>query len=120
MTTIDRPSRALMWAEEMFGPVALQPRERAMRFLEEAQELAHALGLDEVTAAAIAERVYGRPAGAVAREVGQAVMTLELLAKAIGIDAEHEATKEFQRVQSVPKEEWQRRHSAKQKIGIAG
>jgi hypothetical protein len=38
---IDRPSRFLMWAHETFGNVALDPRERALRFTEEAVELAH-------------------------------------------------------------------------------
>jgi hypothetical protein len=119
MTTIDRPSRALNWAVEMFGPVATDPSERAMRFLEEAVELAHALDISFVTLTAIARRVYDRPHGEVPREIGQAQMTLEALAKALQIDADHEATKEFYRIQAVPKAEWQRRHAAKQAIGIA-
>jgi hypothetical protein len=108
-----------MWAADMFGPVALEAPERAMRFLEEAIELAHAMGMPQHTAEAITKRVYGRDAGNIPREIGQAQMTLEVLAKAIGVDADHEATQEFFRIQKIPKEEWQRRHSAKQAIGIA-
>lgn len=119
MTTIDRPSRALHWAVEMFGPVALDPEERAMRFLEEAIELAHSIGVLHVTTQALVQRVYSRDKGDVRREVGQAQMTLETLAKAIGVDADAEAMGEFYRIQSIPKEEWERRHAAKQKIGVA-
>jgi hypothetical protein len=119
MTTFDRPSRALMWAVDMFGPVALDPDERAMRFLEEAIELAHALGLSHVTIQAIVKRVYDRPPGDVPREFGQTQMTFECLAKALKIDADDEATQEFYRIQSIPKAEWERRHAAKQAIGMA-
>jgi hypothetical protein len=119
MTTIDRPNRALNWAVEMFGEVARDPHERAMRFLEEAIELAHAMDVSYVTLTAISRRVYDKPQGEVSREVGQAQMTLEVLAKAIQVDADEEATKEFYRIQAVPKSEWLRRHAAKQAIGIA-
>lgn len=119
MTTFDRPSRALNWAVEMFGDVALEPRERTMRFIEEAIELAHALHLERETLDAITERVYGRGHGKIYQEVGQTQMTLEGLAKVIGIDLEGEADREFFRIQAIPKSEWQRRHAAKQAIGIA-
>lgn len=117
--SIDRPSRFLMWARETFGDVALDPRERTMRFVEEALELAHASDVDHVTLQAIIKRVWARPAGDVPKEMGQALATLELLAKATGIDADAEATKEFYRVQSIPKEEWAKRHGAKVALGIA-
>jgi NTP pyrophosphatase (non-canonical NTP hydrolase) len=119
MTTFDRPSGALDWAVKMFGPVALDAKERAMRFVEEATELAHALHIPRATVEALVERVYGRERGDVAREVGQSQMTLELLAKAINIDLDAEADKEFFRIQSIPKEEWTRRHQAKVALGIA-
>ena len=118
-TQIDRPGRFLAWARETFGEIALDPRERTLRFVEEAIELAHASDVDHVTLQAIIKRVYARPAGGVPKEMGQALATLELLAKATGIDADAEATKEFYRVQSIPKDEWERRHSAKVAIGIA-
>lgn len=118
-TSFDRPSRFLQWAHETFGDIALDPKERAMRFLEEAVELAHAVGVDAITSTNIVGRVYQRPAGGIPREVGQSLVTLELLAKAINVDAEREANEEFFRVQRIPKEEWARRHGAKVAIGIA-
>lgn len=118
-TQIDRPGLFLEWAKETFGNVALEPRERALRFLEEAIELAHAMGVGLDTLNAVSLRVYVRKAGTVPQEIGQSLATLELLAKAIGVDADAEATKEFYRVQAIPKEEWAKRHGAKVRIGIA-
>jgi hypothetical protein len=119
MTTIDRPSRALMWAEQTFGSIALDPHERVMRFLEEAIELGHAIGISGSDVQNLVGRIWARKRGEVARELGQAQLTLELLSKAIGISADEEALKEFYRIQSIPKEEWERRHAAKVKLGIA-
>lgn len=114
-----RPQRALQWAVSTFGSIAADPHERAMRFLEEAVELAHAEGVTAETASKIAARVYSRPAGHTAQEVGQAAMTLECLAANLGISAEAECANEFLRVQSIPKAEWDRRHAAKVALGIA-
>lgn len=118
-TQIDRPSRFLAWAIDTFVAVATNPRERAMRFVEEAVELAHACSIDEATMRAIVARVYARLPGEVPKEMGQALATLELLAKIVDVDLDDEATREFYRVQSVPKEEWAKRHGAKVSLGIA-
>lgn len=116
---IDRPSRFLLWAQETFGDIALDPRERVLRFLEEAVELAQAMHVSMDTTDAVVARVYRREPGEPPKEIGQALATLELLAKAMKVDADAEATKEFIRVQSIPKEEWARRHGAKVALGIA-
>jgi NTP pyrophosphatase (non-canonical NTP hydrolase) len=114
-----RPRAVLAWAVEMFGPVAANWDERAARFLEEAIELAQAEKLPFDVVRKIVDRVYARPAGDTQREVGQAMMTLECLAENLDIDAAAEAQKEFDRVRSIPKEEWTRRHTAKAALGIA-
>lgn len=119
MTIFDRPGRALTWAVEMFGPDALDAKERAMRFLEEAIELAHALGVKPTVATGLVERVYSREQGDVVKEMGQARLTLDLLAKAILVDADDAADQEFFRIQKIPREEWLRRHAAKQAKGLA-
>lgn len=119
MTTIDRPSRAMNWAVEMFGDVALDTQERTMRFLEEAIEVAHSMGLGLGAVQKITARVYTREQGEISREIGQAQMTLEMLAKSLRVDPDDEATKEFYRIQAIPKSEWQRRHAAKQAVGTA-
>ena len=70
MTTIDRPSRALTWAEQTFGPIALDPHERVMRFLEEAIELGHAIGVSGSDLQNLVGRIWSRKRGDVARELG--------------------------------------------------
>lgn len=114
-----RPRNFLAWAVGMFGPVAKLRSERLMRFVEEAIELAHADGMERVTLDAIASRVYGRERGEIRKEIGQAQACLETYAENIGESASSLAEIEWQRVQRIPSEEWQRRHKAKQDIGIA-
>jgi hypothetical protein len=118
-TQIDRPSRFLAWAHETFGDVALDPTERLMRFVEEAVELAVACDLPRERLEKIIERVYSRGPGNIEQEAAQCQVTLELWAKALRFDLDAAATKEFYRVQSIPKEEWARRHAAKVAVGIA-
>lgn len=112
-------SEVLEWATEMFGPIARDRRERACRFLEEAIELAQAEGLNIETVDKIIWRVYSRPPGQSPKEVGQARMTLNCLAWNMGLEAGAEEKKEWDRVRSIPKEEWKRRHDDKIKLGIA-
>lgn len=113
-----RQERILDWAIETFGNVAADRHERAMRFVEEAIELAQSCGLSRETIAAITERAYSRRAGALDSELAQAGMTLEALAEQIGFDLSNLVGNEFNRVREVPKEEWARRHAAKTAIGI--
>ncbi len=118
-TQIDRPTRFLEWAVTTFGDVALNPAERLMRFVEEAVELAYASEMPRETMGKIIDRVYARHQGNIELEAAQCQVTLELLAKVWRIDLDKVATDEFYRVQSIPKEEWARRHGAKVALGIA-
>jgi NTP pyrophosphatase (non-canonical NTP hydrolase) len=115
----NRPREFLVWATKTFGAVARDPRERALRFFEEAAELAQAAGLEQSLAVASVARVYSRPAGDLRKEVGQAAATLETFAENIGLNASDEAQREWERVQSIPQEEWDRRHKAKVDLGLA-
>lgn len=115
-----RPKEFLAWAVETFGPVALERKERLARFVEEAIELAHADGMKRADLDRLIERTYSRPIGHLWREIGQAQACLETYAEAIGVSADEQAQKEFDRVRSIPREEWTRRHAAKVDIGIAG
>lgn len=117
---MNRPREFLAWAIKMFGPMAMDDQERLARFTEEAVELAHAGFMPREKLQAIVERVYTRPSGTIRKEVGQAQATLECYAECLGLSAEEEAAREWQRVQEIPQEEWRRRHAAKVAIGIAG
>jgi hypothetical protein len=109
----------LAWARETFGPVAMVRGERLMRFVEEAIELAHADEMERPTLEAIINRVYSRPRGEITKEIGQAQACLETYAENIGESSELLAEIEWQRVQRIPQAEWERRHAAKQDLGIA-
>lgn len=114
-----RPQDFLSWAVDIFGPIALDRNERASRFLEEAVELAHAEGMPRETAMRIVQRVFARPPGLVHKEIGQAMVTLEILAENAGYSADAEAAREFDRVRTIPRAAWTKRHAAKAAIGIA-
>ncbi len=90
-----------------------------MRFVEEALELAHADGMERATLAAIANRVYSRERGDINKEIGQAQACLETYAENLGESADHLAQVEWERVQKIPRDEWEQRHAAKVAIGIA-
>lgn len=117
---MNRPKEFLAWAHVTFGDIALDDLERTRRFLEEAIELAHAMALPKHDAERILERVYSRPAGVIPQEIGQSMVTLEMLGENMGISANNEAAREFDRVKAIPKSEWDRRRAAKVAIGIAG
>lgn len=114
-----RPSASLRWAFDIFGAGAHDRIERALRFGEEALELLHREGVTLDQLSTLGQRVFSRPPGDLAREIGQAALTLEMLAANAGHSAAAEAACEFERVRSIPKEEWTRRHGAKAALGIA-
>lgn len=107
-TNIFSQEGILNWAVETFGVVAADPRERILRFLEEALELAHACGVDDLTLHKVEARVYGRPQGSPALEMAQCVVTLRALAEVHRIDLDDVEVEEIERVHAIPKEEWQR------------
>ena len=109
----------LKWASDTFGRVALDTNERALRFLEEAIELAQACGVSVEEALTVATRVYARQAGNYYKELGQSAMTLAVLAEWLGIDVDDALLCEWRRIQTIPHEEWARRHSEKVEAGIA-
>lgn len=114
-----RPKAVLQWAVETFGLIAADPVERAARLTEETLELAQSQGLSRATVDAIVERVFARGHGDPAKEIGQVAMTLEALAANLGLSVELEAQREFDRVRSIPKADWEARHNKKAAIGIA-
>ena len=109
----------LAWAADMFGPVALEHDERMVRFIEEAIELAHAFGIGRHKMQALVDRVWSCERGDVCKEAAQANITLRAFAENAAIDLDVQTEMEIQRIMAIPKEEWQRRHAAKVKLGIA-
>lgn len=114
-----RQQAVLAWALENFGPVAGHREERAARMVEEAIEAAQACGLAQDMVHRIATRVYGRPTGTLAQEIGGLAITLDALAEIAGLDVQAEADREWTRVKSLPREWWQRKHAEKVTAGTA-
>ena len=114
-----RQALILQWAVATFGHIALDRKERARRLLEETIELAQAefVSMDELEM--IARRVFSRPPGNVAREIGQVQVTLECLAENLLMSADGECEKEFARVRAIPTDDHRNRHLAKVALGIA-
>lgn len=115
---MSRPKHIYEWAIGTFGVIATFQDERAARFLEEALELAQAQGVSEAIAETILARVYAREPGDIAKEIGQAQLTLECLAESRGLCADGLAQQEFDRVRALPKNYFVRRQNAKAKLGI--
>lgn len=91
-------ARVSLWVEHCFGPsLAADPKERALRFLEEAVELVQACGLSEASARNIVNYCYVRPAGEIGQEIGGVMLTLHALAEYRGYDVDEQGESELER-----------------------
>lgn len=91
---------ATTWAASTFEgrPSWSSRRERMMRFLEEAIELAQAVGLEQADADALVRYVYGRPVGELRQEIGGTMVSFAVLAEVLLEDIGAAATEELRRV----------------------
>lgn len=100
--------RVARWVTEVLGPEGeergLSPlenrAERCDRFVEEALELAQAIGASRERLHRIVDYVMGRPVGEVHQEVGGSMLTLYAVSESCGVDADAEAKREVQRVET--------------------
>lgn len=87
------------WISACFGPEAKNDvKQRTLAFLEEALELAQSAGCTQEEAYQLVDYVYGRPAGAVAQEIGGVMLTLFSLGDSMSEDVELCGTLELIRV----------------------
>lgn len=101
--------RVKAWLAACFPPAVRSDRqERAHRFLEEALELAQAMGCSREDATALVEYVYSRPAGRPELEVGGVMVTLAGLCSATSINMTEAGDRELQR-------NWERIDTIRQK-----
>ena len=92
-------ARVWAWVLEVFArDVGSNYRERALRFLEEAIELAQAAGLGADQAHGLVDYVFGRPKGEASKEVGWVMVTLASLCAAMGLDLNEAAQAELDRI----------------------
>jgi NTP pyrophosphatase (non-canonical NTP hydrolase) len=106
------------WVETRLGANAMQPKERALRMLEEAFELAQCCGIFEGQANLLMRHVYSKPVGDLHRELGGVMLTTLALAEAFEISAENAMEEELLRINSLPKERFVNRQIKNAKDGI--
>lgn len=95
-------TRIAGWMGEVFGQsVTGDVRERTVRFLEEAVELAQAVGVAKADVARVSDYVYSRPVGDPSQEVGGVLVTLAALCGETKIDLECAVTTEFNRIDTL-------------------
>lgn len=82
-------ARVAAWVRKVFDEtVAVNAPERTLRFVEEAVELAQAVGIDARTMHRLVDYVFSRPVGEAPQEVAGSLVTLYAAASALGIDAD--------------------------------
>jgi len=93
--------RVWVWAATTFHDRSLWflRKERVTRFLEEALELAQAVGLTEDHAKRLLTHVFSRPTGDIPQEVAGTVVTLAALSEALCINMHVEALTEMRRIE---------------------
>ncbi len=88
-----------IWMLEVFGAdIAMDPLERIMRFLEEALELAQAMGMTATEAERVVAYVWSRPVGEPTQEVGGVMVTLAAFCFRTEIDLQLAAITEYERI----------------------
>lgn len=112
---------AVEWGLRCFGAAHMNDkRVRALRFAEEAIELAQACGVPHDKAAELVRVVYSRPAGLDLQEVGGSMVTLTVLCHALGIDLEEAFQIEVRRCLSKDPAHFAKRNQEKLDLGLTG
>lgn len=98
--TLAFQNRVLDWVSACFPDREgiMDPKERNLRFLEEALELVQAGGLDRKDVEAMTAHVFDRPGGELSQEVGGVMVCLAALCAAHRLDMMAEAETELARV----------------------
>jgi len=97
---MSRQSLVAAWSRRVLGDkAAFDVRERALRVLEEAIELAQACGVDVEAAHKLVDYVFARPVGNTAQEIAGLFVTAYSCAAAIGVEADAVFSEEWERIQ---------------------
>lgn len=118
-TALSPQTRIFLWVQRCFGIEILFDRnERGIRLLEEATELAQALGCSKDQVIRTVDHVYSRPVGVPEQEVGGVGLTLLAVCCAIGKDHDTLIEREMLRVESKDPEHFRIRNEEKASAGI--
>lgn len=115
-----RQARVASWVEACFGTAAqADRRERIMRVLEEATELAQAEGVELELVQRVAPVVYSRPAGKPQQEAGGVMVTMLAYAAAAGFSLDAAEVAEIERIHAKTPEHFRQRQAEKAALGIS-
>jgi hypothetical protein len=103
--TLNLEKRAEIWVRTRIGDAHMHPRERAMRLLEEAIELAQAEGISFEQVRAQAGYVFNRPVGNPEQEAGGVAVCLLAWCAARGFRLQDTALIELARIEAKPLKE---------------
>jgi NTP pyrophosphatase (non-canonical NTP hydrolase) len=117
MSTLSR--LAAEWAVRSFGAAHVSNRPlRALRIVEEAIELAQALGVPKGKIDLCTENVYKRPVGTMAQELGGVLLTTNILCASCGFEPDRMLEMELGRVLAKPPEHFAKRNQDKLDLGL--
>lgn len=92
--------RVKSWLSRVFGSAVLHRKERAFRFVEEAVELAQALGLSREEIIRVVDYVMSREVGEIRQEIGGSFVTLLAVCVCERVDAGEAACDEMDRAET--------------------
>lgn len=107
------------WGCRCFGTEHMTNRSiRALRFTEEAIELAQVCGVSQDKLHAVVHMVYSRPGGDALQEIGGSIVTLSVLARILGYDIEAAFDTEVRRCIAKDSEHFAKRNRYKIDLGL--
>lgn len=115
---VDWQPKMVEWVRTRLGYDAMDPHERAMRFLEESLELAQAVGITEDEIDKMRLHVYAKDVGRVGQEIGGVVTTLLTLAQSQDVDMNVAGLMEIDRIHALPPEKFRKRQELNASLGI--
>ena len=93
--------RVRYWVTEVFGDESLRNvQERALRFVEEAIELAQVCRMPQEKVHRLVDYVFSRKVGEAAQEIGGCFVTLHALSSCLNVNSEAALETELERIQT--------------------
>lgn len=106
------------WARRNFGHEFWTTRERALRFFEEATELAVACGVGDTALNRTIRHVCSQPPGEEEKEIGDVCFTLDVLSEIMGLNTSAARTMAYDKAAAKDETYWRERHQNKIDLGL--